>query len=253
MVRPMSEPKNPIVVIPARLASRRRPDKPIADIQGDPMIVHVWRRAVAADIGPVIVACADIAIIDAIKEVGGDAVFTNPDHPSGSDRVFEAMHIVDPLKKHDCVVNLQGDLPTIEAEAIRAALRPLDNEAVHIATLAAEITDDAERDDPNVVKAVLSLADGADRGRALYFSRAKVPSSGRLFHHIGIYAFRREALDRFVKSPRGNLERLEKLEQLRALENGMRIDAQLVDTVPIGVDTPADLERARELLAPEAT
>ena len=253
MVRSMSEPKNPIVVIPAHLASKRLPDKPIADIHGQPMIVHVWRRAVQADVGPVIVACADFQIIDAVKDAGGDAVYTTGDHVSGSDRVFEAMHTVDPQKKHDCVINLQGDLPTIEPDVIRAVLRPLDDEAVDIATLAAEITDDAERDDPNVVKAVLSLADGADRGRALYFSRAKVPSSGRLFHHIGIYAFRREALDRFVKSPRGNLERLEKLEQLRALENGMRIDAQLVDTVPLGVDTPADLERARELLAPEAT
>ncbi len=254
MVRTMSGPQNPIVVIPARLASKRLPDKPIADIQGDPMIVHVWRRAVAADIGPVIVACADIVIIDAVKEVGGDAVFTNPDHVSGSDRVSEAMHIVDPLMKHDCVVNVQGDLPTIEADVIRAALRPLANEAVDIATLAAEITDDAERDDPNVVKAVLSLADGADKGRALYFSRTPVPSGpGPLYHHIGLYAFRRPALERFVKMPRGVLERQEGLEQLRALENGMRIDVQLVDTVPLGVDTPADLERARELLAPEAT
>ncbi len=251
MVRTMNEPKNPIVVIPARLASKRLPDRPIADIHGEPMIVHVWRRAVAADIGPVIVACADIVIIDAVKEVGGDAVFTNPDHASGSDRVSEARHIVDPLMKHDCVVNLQGDLPTIEAEVIRAALRPLDNEAVDIATLAAEITDDAERNDPNVVKAVLSLADGADKGRALYFSRTPVPSGpGPLYHHIGLYAFRRPALERFVKMPRGVLERQERLEQLRALENGMRIDAQLVDTVPLGVDTPADLERARELLAP---
>ena len=254
MVRSMSGPKNPIVVIPARLASKRLPDKPIADIHGDPMIVHVWRRAVAADVGPVSVACADIAIIDAVKEVGGDAVFTNPDHASGSDRVSEAMRIVDPLMKHDCVVNVQGDLPTIEADVIRAALGPLDNEAVDIATLAAEITDDAERDDPNVVKAVLSLADGADRGRALYFSRTPVPSGpGPLYHHIGLYAFRRPALERFVKMPWGVLERQEGLEQLRALENGMRIDAQLVDTVPLGVDTPADLERARELLAPEAT
>jgi len=254
MVRSMSEPKNPIVVIPAHLASKRLPNKPIADIQGDPMIVHVWRRAVAADVGPVIVACGDIEIIDAVKEVGGDAVFTNPDHASGSDRVFEALHIVDPLKKHDYVVNVQGDLPTIEAKVIRAALRPLDNEAVDIATLAAEITDDAERDDPNVVKAVLSLTDGADRGRALYFSRTPVPSGpGPLYHHIGLYVFRRPVLERFVKMPRGVLERQEGLEQLRALENGMRIDAQLVDTVPLGVDTPADLERARELLAPDAT
>ncbi len=244
-------PRNPIIVIPSRLASVRLPDKPIADIHGRPMIVHVWRRALEADVGPVVVACADIAIIDAVKEAGGDALYTNPDHASGSDRVFEAMHTVDPLNKHDCVINLQGDLPTIEPDTVRASLIPLGTEACDIATLAAVITDDAERDDPNVVKAVLSMAEGETTGRALYFSRATVPSGGRLFHHIGIYAFRREALNRFVKLPRGNLERLEKLEQLRALESGMRIDAQLVDTVPLGVDTPADLERAREMLAPE--
>jgi len=269
MVRGMSEPptlpqnppRNPIIVIPSRLASIRLPNKPIADIHGQPMIVHVWRRAVEADVGPVIVACADFQIIDAVKEAGGDAVYTNPDHASGSDRVFEAMHTVDPRKKHDCVINLQGDLPTIEPDAVRASLIPLGNEACDIATLAAVITDDAERDDPNVVKAVLSMNEGETpkgiktggikTGRALYFSRATVPSGGTLYHHIGIYAFRRDALDRFVRLPRGNLERLEKLEQLRALESGMRIDAQLVDTVPLGVDTPADLERARELLAPE--
>ena len=255
MVRGMSEPpklpRNPIVVIPSRLASARLPNKPIADIHGTPMIVHVWRRAVEADVGPVIVACADFEIIDAIKDAGGDAIYTNPDHASGSDRVFEAMHTVDPRKKHDCVINLQGDLPTIEPDAVRASLLPLGDEACDIATLAAVITDDAERDDPNVVKAVLSMNEGETIGRALYFSRATVPSGGTLYHHIGIYAFRRETLDRFGRLPRGNLERLEKLEQLRALESGMRIDAQLVDTVPLGVDTPADLERAREMLAPE--
>jgi len=255
MVLTMSDtptlPRNPIVVIPSRLASARLPNKPITDIHGRPMIVHVWRRAIEADVGPVIVACADFEIIDAVKEAGGDALYTNPDHASGSDRVFEAMHTVDPQKKHDCVINLQGDLPTIEPDAVRASLIPLGNEACDIATLAAVITDDAERDDANVVKAVLSMAEGETTGRALYFSRATVPSGGTLYHHIGIYAFRREALDRFVRLPRGNLERLEKLEQLRALESGMRIDVQLVDTVPLGVDTPADLERAREMLAPE--
>ena len=245
--------QNPIIIIPSRLASARLPDKPLADIHGQPMIVHVWRRAIKADVGPVIVACGDFEIIDAIKEAGGDAVYTNPDHASGSDRVFEAMHTVDPRKKHDCVINLQGDLPTIEPDAVRASLLPLGDEACDIATLAAVITDDAERDDPNVVKAVLSMDEEGRTGRALYFSRATVPSGGTLYHHIGIHAFRREALDRFVRLPRGNLERLEKLEQLRALESGMRIDAQLVDTVPLGVDTPADLERARELLAPKAS
>ncbi len=245
----MSAPKNPIIVIPARLASKRLPDKPLADINGQPMIVHVWRRAVEADIGPVIVACGDFQIVDAVKEAGGDAIYTNPGHASGSDRVFEAMHTVDPLKKHDCVVNLQGDLPTIEADAVRACLEPLAEPEADIATLAAEITDDAEKGDPNVVKAVLSLANGARSGRALYFTRAAAPSGGPLYHHIGLYAFRREALEKFVKLPRGKLEQQEKLEQLRALEAGMRIDVRLVDTVPLGVDTPAELERARELLA----
>lgn len=252
MVRIMNAPKNPIIVIPARMASTRLPGKPLADINGDPMIVHVWRRAVEANAGPVIVACADFEIIDVVKAAGGDAIFTNPDHASGSDRVFEAMHTVDPNKKHDVVINLQGDLPTINAATIGAVLGPLADENVDIATLAAEITDDDERDDPNVVKAVLSLGVGGKIARALYFSRARVPSGGGPhYHHIGIYAFRRPALDRFVKLPPGALEKREKLEQLRALENGMRIDAGLVDTVPPGVDTPADLERVRALLAPE--
>jgi len=243
---------NPIVVIPSRLASTRLPDKPLADIHGTPMIVHVWRRAMEADVGPVIVACGDFQIVDAIKEAGGDAVYTNPGHASGSDRVYEALHLADPLKKHDCVINVQGDLPTIEADIIRAALSPLANADVDIATLATQITDEAERDNPNVVKAVLTLGEGADTGRALYFSRTAVPSGpGPLYHHIGLYAFRRAALERFVKLPQGVLEQVEKLEQLRALENGMRIDARLVDTVPLGVDTSADLERAREMLAPE--
>ncbi|MCH7832451.1 MAG: 3-deoxy-manno-octulosonate cytidylyltransferase [Proteobacteria bacterium] len=250
----MSVPENPIIVIPARMAATRLPGKPIADIHGTPMIVHVWRRAVEADIGPVIVACGDFEIIDAVKEAGGDALYTNPGHASGSDRVFEAMHTADPRKRHDGVINLQGDLPTIEPEIIRAVLEPLSDPAVDIATLCAEITEDAERDDPNVVKAVLSMtagAAGANCGRALYFSRATVPSHpGPHYHHIGIYAFRRQALETFVKLPRGKLEQQENLEQLRALEAGMRIDARLVDTVPLGVDTPADLERARELLAP---
>ncbi len=260
MVRGMSAPDpqprtnslNPIVIIPARLASSRLPNKPIADIHGEAMIVHVWRRALEADIGPVIVACADFEIIDAVKEAGGDAIYTNPNHTSGSDRVFEALHTVDPLKKHDCVINVQGDLPTIEADDIRASLVPLEDGDVDIATLAAPITIEAERDDPNVVKAVLSMSENARTARALYFSRAMVPSgSGTLYHHIGIYAFRRSVLERFVMLAPGKLEQIEKLEQLRALENGMRIDVRLVDTVPLGVDTPADLERARELLAPD--
>ena len=215
------------------------------------MIVHVWQRAVAAGIGPVVVACADIDILDAVNEAGGDAVFTNPDHVSGSDRVFEAVSTVDPRKRHDCVVNVQGDLPTIAPDAIRAALEPLAEPQCDIATLAAGLADAAERDNPNVVKVALALGPGESSARALSFSRNPTPVPGaELYHHIGIYAFRRPALDRFIRLPRGKREIEEGLEQLRAMENGMRIDARLVDTVPIGVDTPADLARARELLQP---
>jgi 3-deoxy-manno-octulosonate cytidylyltransferase (CMP-KDO synthetase) len=245
----MTSPRNPVVVIPARLAATRFPDKPLADLCGEPMIVHVWRRAVAADVGPVLVACGDAAIADAIRAAGGDAVMTDPALPSGSDRVHQAVERSDPGGDHDAVINVQGDLPTIEPAVIAAALAPLAEPEVDIATLAAVITEARERSDPNVVKAVLAVADGATAGRALYFSRASVPSGdGPLYHHIGLYAFRRTALARFVALPQGVLERRERLEQLRALEAGMRIDAALVDTVPLGVDTPADLARARSIL-----
>lgn len=242
---------NPIIVIPARLASTRFPNKPIADIHGFPMIVHVWKRAMEADIGPVIVACADYEIIDVVRDAGGDAIFTNPSHASGSDRIFEALQLVDPLKKYDCVVNVQGDLPTIEANSISASLDPLKDCSVDIATLAAPIKNKFEREDPNVVKAVLSFKDGKRTARALYFSRANVPSGlGPHYHHIGLYAFKRPALEKFVQLSPSKLERVEKLEQLRAIENGMCIGVQLVDTIPLGVDTLSDLERARETLAP---
>jgi 3-deoxy-manno-octulosonate cytidylyltransferase (CMP-KDO synthetase) len=245
----MSKPRNPIVIIPARLGSQRLPDKPLADIAGAPMIVHVWRRAVEANIGPVVVACAERSIADAITAAGGHAVITRPDHPSGSDRIHEALLLLDPAGKYDAVVNVQGDLPTIAPGVIGAVLEPLHDPAVDMATLAAEITDPAERSDPNVVKAVVDLAPGARIGRALYFSRAAIPAGdGPLLHHIGLYAFRREALAQFVALPESPLERRERLEQLRALAAGMRIDVALVDTVPDGVDTPADLEKARSRL-----
>ncbi len=247
----MSLPRNPIVVIPARMASTRLPGKPLADICGEPMIVHVWRRAVEADVGPVVVACAEAEIAEAVQAAGGRAVLTRADHESGSDRVFEALESVDPEQRHDAVVNVQGDLPTIAPAAIRDALGPLAEDAVDIATLASVIRDPGERGDAGVVKAVIALKPGATVGRALYFSRAPVPAGeGELYHHIGLYVFRRPALARFVGLAAGVLERREGLEQLRALEHGMRIDAALVDTVPLGVDTPADLERAREMLAP---
>ncbi len=246
----MTASVSPIVVIPARLASTRLPDKPLADICGAPMIVHVWRRAVEAEIGPVIVACAERAIADAIEAVGGNVIMTDPAHPSGSDRVYEAVSACDPFGKYDVILNLQGDLPTIDPGTIRAALDPLADAAVDIATLGVEIRESRERDDPNVVKAVVALRDGARIGRALYFSRAAVPAGdGPLYHHIGLYAWRRSALERFVGLAEGVLERRERLEQLRALEAGMRIDLALVDTVPDGVDTPADLERARAHIA----
>ena len=246
----MSPPRNPVIVIPARLAATRLPDKPMADILGAPMIVHVWRRAVEAAIGPVLVACGDRHIAEAIEQEGGIAVMTDPDLPSGSDRVFEALRKYDPDETHDVAINLQGDLPGIDSSAIAAVLDPLEDPDVDIATLVAEITDPAERDDPNVVKAVVGLAPGRTVGRALYFSRATVPAGeGALYHHIGIYGYRRAALAQFVELAPGVLERRERLEQLRALENGMRIDVAVVDTVPLGVDTPADLERARAIIA----
>lgn len=242
---------NPVVIIPSRLAATRLPRKPLAEILGEPMIVHVWRRAVQAGIGPVIVACGDREIAETVAAAGGRTVMTRSDHASGSDRVHEALASADPDGLHDVVVNLQGDLPAIDPEVVAAVLKPLSEPAVDIATLVSEIVEERERADPNVVKAVVSLAGGADVGRALYFSRATVPSpaAGPHFHHIGIYGFRRHALDRFVALPRGRLEALERLEQLRALEAGMRIDAALVDTVPVGVDTPDDLDRVRALLA----
>jgi len=243
-------PSNPVVVIPARMASTRLPGKPLADIDGAPMIVHVWRRAVEADIGPVVVAAAEAEVAKAIEDAGGRAVLTRPDHPSGSDRIFEAVSLVDPEGRHDAIVNVQGDLPTVEPEVVRAAFAPLADPDVDIATLAVAITREEEISDPNVVKAVLELAGGARCGRALYFTRATAPwGEGPLFHHIGLYAYRRAALERFVTLPPAVLEQRERLEQLRALANGMRIDAAVVDAVPLGVDTPADLERARAILA----
>lgn len=242
---------NPIVVIPARLKATRLPDKPLADIHGEAMIVHVWRRAVSAGIGPVVVACAEDAVADAIRQAGGTAIMTDPDHPSGSDRVFEAVQICDPKGHFNAVVNVQGDLPTLDPEIVRAVFAPLLTPGVDVATLVAEIHDPAERTNPNVVKAVIGLQPGQTIGRALYFTRATAPTGeGPLYHHIGLYAFRREALKRFVVLPQGVLEARERLEQLRALENGMRIDAALVDTIPLGVDTLADLDRARAILAP---
>ena len=245
------KPQSPIVLIPARLASARLPGKPLADIAGEPMIVHVWRRAMEADVGPVAVAAADAAIVAAVERAGGRAVLTDGEHASGSDRIAEALRRLDPARRHDAVINVQGDLPTLDPAAIRAALDPFAEAAVDIATLASEIASAAERDAPSVVKVAVAFTPSRRIGRALYFSRAAIPSgAGPHYHHIGLYAYRRAALERFVSLPVSALERRESLEQLRALEAGMRMDVALVDTLPLGVDTPADLARAREILAP---
>lgn len=240
----------PIIIVPARLASTRLPGKPLADIHGRTMICHVLDRAREAGLGPVLCAAAEPEIVTAVKTAGFDAVLTDPDHPSGSDRIWEALTKIDPDGDFDVVVNLQGDLPTLDPQLVRAVAQPLGDANVDIATLVAEITDPEERENPNVVKCIAALDAAHERARALYFTRATAPSGdGPLWHHIGIYAYRREALARFVTMPPGLLEQREKLEQLRALEAGMRIDAVRVDTVPLGVDTPADLERARQILA----
>ena len=238
-----------LVLIPARMAATRLPGKPLLDIGGLPMIVHVLRRAEAAGIGRVAVATDTPEIAAVVRANGGEAVMTRPDHPSGSDRIHEAMQRLDPGGRAEIVVNLQGDFPTISPDNIRDVLPPLDDPAVDIATLAAEIHTEEEALNPNVVKAVGSPV-GARRLRALYFTRATAPSGeGPRYHHIGLYAYRRAALERFVSLPPSPLEKQEKLEQLRALEAGMRIDVTIVDAVPRGVDTPADLETARRMLA----
>jgi 3-deoxy-manno-octulosonate cytidylyltransferase (CMP-KDO synthetase) len=244
----MTEPRN-LVLIPARMASTRLPGKPLLDIAGVPMIVHVLRRAQQAGIGRVAVATDTSEIAEAVRSHGGEVVMTRPEHPSGSDRIFEALERLDPKREAEIVINLQGDFPTISLENIRDVLPPLADAAVDISTLAAEIHTEEEATSPNVVKAVGSPL-GGRRLRALYFTRARSPhGDGPRYHHIGLYAYRRAALERFVRLPPSPLELQEKLEQLRALEAGMRIDITIVDTVPRGVDTPADLETARRLLA----
>jgi 3-deoxy-manno-octulosonate cytidylyltransferase (CMP-KDO synthetase) len=237
-----------LILIPARMASTRLPGKPLADIAGEPMIVHVWRRAMEAKLGAVWVATDSGAIATAVEKAGGHAVLTRVDHPSGTDRIHEAASEIDPERRADVVVNMQGDLPTLDPSHLAAAAALLADRSVDIATLAAKIVQPKERDDPNVVKVVGSPVTPA-RLRALYFTRATAPAgAGPLYHHIGLYAFRRDALDRFVALPPSPLEQRERLEQLRALEAGMRIDVAIVDTGPLGVDTPEDLEIARAVL-----
>ncbi len=240
--------RDPIILIPSRLAATRLPNKPLAPLAGEPMIVHVWRRACEARIGPVGSRPTAGEIAEAVRRAGGEAVMTRDDHLNGSSRIFEAVESLDPKGHHDVIVNVQGDLPTIDPRAIAASIEPLAEPQVDIATLACVIRREEERLDPSVVKAVGSeVAPG--RLRALYFTRATAPAGpGPLLHHIGLYAYRRAALERYVSLPPSPLEVRERLEQLRAFEAGMRIDILLVDDVPLGVDTPHDLERARAIL-----
>jgi 3-deoxy-manno-octulosonate cytidylyltransferase (CMP-KDO synthetase) len=239
-----------VIAIPARLASSRLPNKPLLDIDGEPIIVHVWRRATEAQVGRVVVAAADEEIVRVVEAAGGEAVLTPPDLPSGSDRIFNALRTIDPDGTFDHVINLQGDLPNLDPKLIQNLATILLEGDADIVTLAAPITNNAEHDDPNVVKAVIALGEGARLGRALYFTRATAPAGdGPLYHHIGIYGFTRAALERFIALSSSPLERRERLEQLRALEAGICINVGLVDTVPTGVDTPADLEKARQEMA----
>jgi 3-deoxy-manno-octulosonate cytidylyltransferase (CMP-KDO synthetase) len=238
---------NPIVLIPARVASSRLPGKPLADIAGKTMIVRVWEQAMKAGIGPVAVAAAEPEIVAAVEAAGGRAVLTRPDLPSGTDRIFAALESLDPAAQYDVIVNLQGDLPALDPSYVKTVADALPGS--DMATLAALIVDPADRDNPNVPKPVVAWEADGRRGRALYFTRATAPSGdGPLFFHIGIYAFTRDALTRFVALPPSPLEKRERLEQLRALEARMSIAVARVDSVPLSVDTPADLEKARRLL-----
>ncbi len=239
----------PIILIPARMGSTRLPNKVLADIAGVPMIVHVLRRAMEADLGPVAVACGEPEIAETVTAAGGRAVLTDSALPSGSDRIFAALQEIDAAEKHDVVINLQGDLPSIDPEYLAAVLKPLREPGYDIATLVAPVTSTAEAEAESVVKCACAFAPGRDVAAALYFSRSPLPwGQGPLWHHIGIYAYRRAALARFVALPPSALEQREKLEQLRGLEAGMRIGAARVAAAPFGVDTPADLEVARKIL-----
>jgi len=244
----MSGALSAIILIPARLQATRLPGKPLADIHGVPMIVHVVKRAEAARLGEVVVATDSEAVQAAVEKAGGRAVMTGGQHQSGSDRIFEALGEIDPERRYDIIVNVQGDLPTIAADDIRAALEPLKDDAVAISTLAAVITDEAEKTNPNVVKLIGNAASGR-RIQATTFTRANASGPGPHYHHIGLYGYRRAALEKFVTLPASSNEKRERLEQLRAMDNGMRIDAMIVDSVPLGVDTPEELEKARKMLA----
>lgn len=245
----MIEHQNTIVIIPARMASTRLPGKPLADIHGAPMIVHVWKRAIEANVGQVLVACAEMEIARAIKAHGGDAIVTDPALASGSDRILAALALRDPERRFRFIVNLQGDLPTVTPLDVQRCLGGLVNETIDISTIAAPITDEADVGNPNIVKAIAPLSDEREVAFARDFQRLPGPELGpRFWHHIGIYAYRRESLERFVKLPQSEREIDRRLEQMRALDNGMSIAVVRVDSVPLGVDTPADLDAARQML-----
>ncbi len=238
-----------IIIIPARMTSIRLPNKPLADICGLPMIIQVMKRAEESGMGKVYIACAEQEIADAVKQAGGNYMMTDPNHNSGTDRIYEALEKIDPENRYDIIINVQGDLPTINPNIIKNCLKPFENPKVDMTTLVAEITDDSERNNPNVVKAIIAWDKTEKSGKALYFTRATAPANkGSLYHHIGLYAYRRAALKKFTSLEPSTLEKRERLEQLRALENDMRINVVLVDTVPFGVDTQEDLEKARQLL-----
>jgi 3-deoxy-manno-octulosonate cytidylyltransferase (CMP-KDO synthetase) len=241
---------NPIILIPARMASTRLPGKPMAMIGDAPMIVHVWRRAIASAVGPVAVACSEEIVADAIRAVGGTAVMTDPNLPRGSDRIHAALMALDPAGAHDVVINLQGDFPMLPAALLRQVLAPLADPTIDVGTLVTPIHTATEAAASSVVKAVCAFRDGSDVTPALYFSRSPVPwGEGPLWHHLGVYAYRRAALDRFVALPESPLEIRESLEQLRLLEAGLRFGAARTDATVFGVDTPEDLERARGMIS----
>ncbi|RZI46134.1 3-deoxy-manno-octulosonate cytidylyltransferase [Candidatus Finniella inopinata] len=235
----------PLIIIPSRLASTRLERKSLALIDGLPMVVQVLRRALEADMGPVSVACCGPEIAEVVHQNGGQAILTDPDLPSGTDRMWAAIQTLSPESRPSIVINLQGDLPNISASVLQAVLRPLENPAVDIATIACVIENPQDLSNENVVKIALAK-ESATRGRGLYFSRATIPfGADTHYHHIGVYAYRYKALEKFVSLPASPLEKAERLEQLRALEAGMRIDVELVETIPHTVDTALDLEAAR--------
>ena len=250
MVETRTPPQKPIIIIPSRMGSTRLPGKPLADINGTPMIVHVLRRALDSKLGPVVVACDGEEIAAVVRQAGGQAVLTKPDHPRGSDRIWEALNALPDNAQYDAIINVQGDEPTLDPAAIRKAYALLQNPVVDIATLAAVINLESNKKASQVVKPVLDMKPGSSSGRALYFSRQPVPwGEGPMYHHVGLYAYRRDALTRYAAAPVSPLEQRESLEQLRALSLGMHIEVGIIDAVPLGVDTPEDLEKARQVLA----